>query len=231
MCVDVSCVLSLRSGAVARSFWQTGTQKVLYVLYSKTQRSGGWKTPEIGFRSVARTECGILPSRVTPSWSSTRHAETIPNAGAQRCSTRRLPAAASRGSPRRGCTAQLARAAVLLWKGRTQTKTLIIFYFFLDFAHAFRYENCQNWCKNWGPLGMLTFCIAFTLSKEDGLARTPPRGWRSWNTFGSNVTQAKMEAIMDAMVRRDRSVDGVPTSLCDLGYCDGMRVCHLSCRP
>ena len=102
---------------------------------------------------------------------------------------------------------------------------------FFDFAHAFRYENCQNWYKNWGPLGMLTFCIAFTLSKEDGLARTPPRGWRSWNTFGSNVTQAKMEAIMDAMVRRDRSVDGVPTSLCDLGYCDGMRVCHLSCRP
>ena len=69
---------------------------------------------------------------------------------------------------------------------------------------------------------MLALCFAFTLSKEDGLARTPPRGWRSWNTFGSNVTQAKMEAIMDAMVRRDRSVDGVPTSLCDLGYCDGI---------
>ena len=73
-----------------------------------------------------------MPSRVTPSWSSTRHAETIPNAGAQRCSTHRLPAAASRGSPRRGCTAQLARAAVLLWKGRTQTKTLIIILFFIS---------------------------------------------------------------------------------------------------
>lgn len=73
---------------------------------------------------------------------------------------------------------------------------------------------------------MLALSFAFTLSKEDGLARTPPRGWRSWNTFGSNVTQAKMEAIMDAMVRRDRSVDGVPTSLCDLGYCDGIpRLC------
>lgn len=25
---------------------------------------------------------------------------------------------------------------------------------------------------------------------------------------------------MDGMVSKDRSVDGVPTSLCDLGYCD-----------
>jgi alpha-galactosidase len=29
-----------------------------------------------------------------------------------------------------------------------------------------------------------------------------------------------MESIMDAMVKRSRKVDGVPTSLCDLGYCD-----------
>ena len=89
-------------------------------------------------------------------------------------------------------------------------------------THMHCFENCQNRVVFF----MLALCFAFTLSKEDGLARTPPRGWRSWNTFGSNVTQAKMEAIMDAMVRRDRSVDGVPTSLCDLGYCDGIpRLC------
>ena len=29
-----------------------------------------------------------------------------------------------------------------------------------------------------------------------------------------------MQRIMDGMVSKKRKVDGVPTSLCDLGYCD-----------
>merc|ERR1719375_2652999 len=29
-----------------------------------------------------------------------------------------------------------------------------------------------------------------------------------------------MERIMDGMVSKKRVVDGTPTSLCDLGYCD-----------
>jgi len=55
---------------------------------------------------------------------------------------------------------------------------------------------------------------------NDGLARTPPMGWRSWNTFGANVDQQLMEETMVLVAARDRRVDGVPTSLCDLGYCD-----------
>lgn len=49
---------------------------------------------------------------------------------------------------------------------------------------------------------------------------TPPMGWRSWNLFGANVNQQLMESIMNGMVSRKRTVDGVPTSLCDLGYCN-----------
>jgi len=47
-------------------------------------------------------------------------------------------------------------------------------------------------------------------------------GWRSWNLYGGNVKQDLIEGIMDGMVRRDPryTVDGKPTSLCDLGYCD-----------
>ena len=45
-------------------------------------------------------------------------------------------------------------------------------------------------------------------------------GWRSWNLYGANVNQKLIEGIMDGMVKRDRMVDGKPTSLCDLGYCD-----------
>ena len=47
---------------------------------------------------------------------------------------------------------------------------------------------------------------------------SPPMGWRSWNCYHADVTQAKMEAVMDAMVSRERQVDGKPTSLLDLGY-------------
>ena len=45
-------------------------------------------------------------------------------------------------------------------------------------------------------------------------------GWRSWNLYGANVNRGLIEGIMDGMVSKKRSVDGVPTSLCDLGYCD-----------
>ena len=62
--------------------------------------------------------------------------------------------------------------------------------------------------------------LALPLSNENGLARTPPLGWRSWNLYGANVNQSLIEGIMDGMMRKDRTVDGVPTSLCDLGYCD-----------
>eukprot|EP01062_Namystynia_karyoxenos_P054556 TRINITY_DN449_c0_g1_i1.p1 TRINITY_DN449_c0_g1~~TRINITY_DN449_c0_g1_i1.p1 ORF type:complete len:440 (+),score=129.98 TRINITY_DN449_c0_g1_i1:86-1405(+) len=53
---------------------------------------------------------------------------------------------------------------------------------------------------------------------DDGLALRPPMGWRSWNCYGGDVTQDKMQAVMDQMAARTRSVDGKPTSLADLGY-------------
>ena len=67
---------------------------------------------------------------------------------------------------------------------------------------------------------MLQLLATLPLSNENGLARTPPLGWRSWNLYGANVNQSLIESIMDGMVRKDRTVEGVPTSLCDLGYCD-----------
>ncbi len=55
---------------------------------------------------------------------------------------------------------------------------------------------------------------------NDGLALQPPMGWRSWNLFGSTVSQQLLTEVADAMVSRERSVDGVPTSFADLGYTD-----------
>ena len=56
------------------------------------------------------------------------------------------------------------------------------------------------------------------LANDNGLALTPPLGWRSWNLFGSNVNQTLIESIMEGMAVRKHN-NGT-TSLCDLGYCD-----------
>ena len=57
----------------------------------------------------------------------------------------------------------------------------------------------------------------------NGLAKTPPRGWRSWYAYftGGMLTQNTMEQVIDALVAKNRTVKGWdgPVSLCDLGYC------------
>ena len=57
-------------------------------------------------------------------------------------------------------------------------------------------------------------------ANDNGLAQTPPLGWRSWNLYGANVNQALIQSIMDGMIDKSRTVNGVPTSLLDLGYSD-----------
>mmetsp|Transcript_87173 Transcript_87173/g.154365 ORF Transcript_87173/g.154365 Transcript_87173/m.154365 type:complete len:431 (-) Transcript_87173:40-1332(-) len=62
--------------------------------------------------------------------------------------------------------------------------------------------------------------LAPAVAIDNGLGLKPPMGWRSWNLYGANVEQKLIESIMDGVVSKKRSVNGVPTSLCDLGYCD-----------
>lgn len=67
----------------------------------------------------------------------------------------------------------------------------------------------------------LSFVGQFAVAKDDGLALTPPLGWRSWNLYLGNVHQDEIVAIMDGMTRRSRkNWAGKLVSLCDLGYCD-----------
>ena len=65
---------------------------------------------------------------------------------------------------------------------------------------------------------LLLSLLSLATSLDNGLARTPPLGWRSWNAYGGGVTQEKMEAAADAMADTSRRVGGAPTSLKDLGY-------------
>jgi alpha-galactosidase len=66
---------------------------------------------------------------------------------------------------------------------------------------------------------------------DNGLGTTPPRGWRSWNQFDTNIHQDLIEAQYAALVARTRQVNGVATSLLDLGYAsagidDGWQKCN-----
>ena len=67
---------------------------------------------------------------------------------------------------------------------------------------------------------VIVFFASSTYGNDNGLSKTPPLGWRSWNLYGGNVNQSLIQNIMDGVTKRSRSVDGKPTSLCDLGYCD-----------
>ena len=64
---------------------------------------------------------------------------------------------------------------------------------------------------------VLLALLSSAAALADGLALTPPLGWRSYNAFGGNFDQVTMVAMIKAMVDRSRSVDGKPTSLPDLG--------------
>jgi len=58
---------------------------------------------------------------------------------------------------------------------------------------------------------------------DNGLALTPPLGWRSWNLYVGNVHQSQMSSSMDGMVRRQRNRKdhlGNVVSLADIGYRD-----------
>ncbi len=61
---------------------------------------------------------------------------------------------------------------------------------------------------------------ASAVAIDNGKGITPPMGWRSWNLYGGNVNQALMMTQMDGVVSRNRTVNGVPTSLSDLGFKD-----------
>ena len=80
---------------------------------------------------------------------------------------------------------------------------------------------------------MVLLVMAFGLSmgqvlntmpyREQKLAATPPRGWRSWIAFMHDADQVKMEAAIDALHKKRSVAHGNKTqmvSLQDLGYSD-----------
>ena len=73
------------------------------------------------------------------------------------------------------------------------------------------------------PLGALRAILASALAARalagwNAQARTPPMAWRSWNQYGCNISQPDIVANARALADTSRLVNGVPTSLAQLGY-------------
>ncbi|KAJ9455014.1 Alpha-galactosidase [Diplonema papillatum] len=66
-------------------------------------------------------------------------------------------------------------------------------------------------------IGLLALA-AGAAAVDNGLGLKPPMGWRTWNAYGGDVSQDKMQQVMDAMVAKKFTVEGQPMSLSDLGY-------------
>jgi alpha-galactosidase len=47
---------------------------------------------------------------------------------------------------------------------------------------------------------LFVFCVADVYAHDNGLAKTPPMGWNSWNKFGCNVSEKLIREMADAMV-------------------------------
>lgn len=73
-------------------------------------------------------------------------------------------------------------------------------------------------CSRSYVVGALLLFARSVSGINNGLGLRPPRGWRSWNQFQCAINQSLIEAQYLALTSRSRSVDGVPTSLHDLGY-------------
>jgi alpha-galactosidase len=60
---------------------------------------------------------------------------------------------------------------------------------------------------------LLSFQPLLSTGLSNGLGRTPPMGWRSWNCYHHEVTQEKMTIAANAMVDKSRGI-----SLLEAGY-------------
>ena len=56
-------------------------------------------------------------------------------------------------------------------------------------------------CSLFGVVLWATFFAATLPALDNGLARTPPMGWNSWNKFACNVTEDAVRSVADAMVK------------------------------
>ena len=90
--------------------------------------------------------------------------------------------------------------------------------------------SSQCWLAIVAALSLLVCHFPSVTGLDDGLAIQPPMGFRTWNGFDGDIDETLIKSIIVALTKRTRSVNGVPTSLSDLGYYrlgidDGWQAC------
>jgi len=66
---------------------------------------------------------------------------------------------------------------------------------------------------------VLMSLITLTTGLDNGLALTPPMGWRNWNAWLQDVNQSRMEAAINAVAQHRNFGSGLNSeSLAELGY-------------
>ena len=65
------------------------------------------------------------------------------------------------------------------------------------------------------------FLSEYVSSLNNGLARKPPLGWRSWNCYWFDINQSLIQNAMKGLLDTSRTVNGKPTSLAEIGYNNG----------
>lgn len=73
-----------------------------------------------------------------------------------------------------------------------------------------------------------TVCLAAAAcvhAIDNGLGRTPPMGWRSWNAYHADISQAKMTTAANAMVDKSRGVSLLEAGFENCGLDDYYQAC------
>src|SRR5688500_1164088 len=83
----------------------------------------------------------------------------------------------ARDGQRRGAKGELV---TLLGRGRRWAIALVVGVLVVSAAFGLRAQTAQ--------------------ALENGVARTPPMGWNTWNTFGCNINETLIRQTADAMV-------------------------------
>jgi alpha-galactosidase len=65
---------------------------------------------------------------------------------------------------------------------------------------------------------LLFFSLSVQAQKFEGLAKTPPMGWNSWNTFQTNISDKLVRAIADDMVNSGMKDAGYTYLVLDDGW-------------
>ncbi len=68
-------------------------------------------------------------------------------------------------------------------------------------------------------MSLILFMQSINLNAlDDGLARTPPMGWNSWNTFGTNIDEKLIKETIEAMIKNGMKDAGYKYIVLDDGW-------------